>query len=71
MRLAGRELKQMNPEFKKSKSECYLARSCGGDSSICLLCGPQPQLLSSCFKLPFAVKKKYGGSTDNLRILTR
>jgi hypothetical protein len=52
------------------KKAVHLARGCGGYSSICLLLGPQPQLLPTRFKLFLAVEKEYGGSTDDTAALT-
>jgi hypothetical protein len=52
------------------KKGVHLARGCGGYSSVCLLLGPQPQLLPPCFKLFLAVEKEYGGSTDDTAALT-
>jgi hypothetical protein len=52
------------------KKGVHLARGRGGYASVCLLLGPQPQLLPARFKLFLAVEKEYGGSTDDTAALT-
>jgi hypothetical protein len=51
------------------KKGVHLAR--GGYSSVCLLLGPQRQLLPPRFKLFLAVEKENGGSTDDTAALYR